>query len=105
MSDSFHPDAHWEVVAEVGSPGDSPAKFIDGGITYVGKASVGDVSITWRAYTDNFNTLADVLTIAKQNIDYDPDHKTLSTLPDGTYCAISTDVESDVGMNIKVQCN
>ena len=113
-ADSFHPKAHWEVTAEAGSPSDSPAKFVYGGTTYVGKASVAvgagiglpvDGSITWQAYTDDFNTLTDVLSIYRLAYDYDPDAKALSTLPDGTYCAISTDVESDVGMYFRVQCN
>jgi len=113
-SDSFHPKAHWDVVAEGGSPSDSPAKFEYGGTTYVGKASVWADEvlgipvagfITWKAYTDNFNTLADILTTQRLPFDFPADAKALSVLPDGTYCAISTNVESDVGMALNVQCN
>ncbi len=115
-SDSFHPNAHWEIVAEGKSPSDSPAKFDFGGTTYVGKASVAvaiepisglpiDWFITWKAYTDDFNTLTDVLTTQRPPGDFILDAKSLSILADGTYCAISTDVESDVNMIFKMQCN
>ena len=121
-SDSFHPYAHWEVVAEAASPGDSPVKFVHEGTTYVGKAEVSNPCnellpnvctclssnyIIWKAYTDNdFNTLEARLATKKRYYDYHcADAKAVSTLPDGTYCTISADVHSDTRMNLVMQCN
>lgn len=87
-----------------------------GGTTYVGTASAGvesqtlpirpaNGSVAWRAYADEFNTLTDVLSTYRVAYDFPTDAKAVSTLPDGTYCTISTNVESDVDMFLTVQCN
>ncbi|NEP00553.1 MAG: hypothetical protein F6K58_18145 [Symploca sp. SIO2E9] len=115
-STTFDPNAQWEVIDKTGDSGDSPAYFYYGGKSYVGKASFDGTNVVFKKFrfrqedtnrlTENTNAadMEEVVTEKTSPMGYWANHYSVSSLPDGSYCVLSTKVVSKGDLFFKEKC-